>query len=115
MNDMTIGRRSLLRASACGLLGLGLSTKFPAWAQSGSHGLRADTPVLIAANVSLPDETQISTRLDLLPLAVKLIGADSPTIFIIGHAVAAADRPAAQPGIVSARSATPTRASSIPG
>lgn len=50
-------------------------------------GLKADTPALIAANVSLPGEQLIQTRLDLLPLAVA-IGGDAPILLLIGHAVA---------------------------
>lgn len=46
MNEPTIRRRSLLRAGALGLVGLGLDTSFPAWAQTGSAGLRADMPTL---------------------------------------------------------------------
>ena len=38
MNQL-IDRRALLRAGTLGAAGLGLSSLFPAWAQSGSHGL----------------------------------------------------------------------------
>src|SRR3546814_19386805 len=34
----TIGRRSLLRAGVVGAAGLGFSTLFPAWPQTGSMG-----------------------------------------------------------------------------
>src|SRR3546814_15581789 len=34
----TIGRRSLLRAGVVGAAGLGFSSLFPAWAQTGSMG-----------------------------------------------------------------------------
>lgn len=40
MNQI-IGRRSLLKVGALGAAGLGASSLFPAWAQSGSHGLAA--------------------------------------------------------------------------
>lgn len=52
-----------------------------------SHGLSPETPVLIAANVSLPGERRITTRLDLLPLAAGAIAADDPTLFVIGRVV----------------------------
>ena len=38
-NDLMLERRMLLRAAALGGLGLGMSGLFPAWAQSGSHGV----------------------------------------------------------------------------
>lgn len=46
-------RRSVLRAAALGLAGLGLDSRFPAWAQSGSTGLRADMPTLIGEDIRL--------------------------------------------------------------
>lgn len=51
------------------------------------HGLAPDTPVLIASNVSLPDETRITTRLDLLALAVKATPRNDPALLVIGEAV----------------------------
>jgi CopA family copper-resistance protein len=42
MNDnLVLDRRMLLRGAALGGLGLGMSGLFPAWAQSGSHGVAA--------------------------------------------------------------------------
>ncbi|WP_414819868.1 copper resistance system multicopper oxidase [Sphingomonas sp. Root710] len=46
-------RRSVLRAAALGLAGLGLDSRFPAWAQSGSTGLRADMPTLSGEDIRL--------------------------------------------------------------
>jgi len=66
-----------------------------------AHGLDPETPVLIAANVSLPNERRISTRLDLLPLAAGAISVDDPTLFIIGRVVAAKGR-VAEPDTVNA-------------
>lgn len=51
-------------------------------------GLPGATPVLIACDVSLPTEQHLSTRLDLLPLAVKSIAGNRPTLLLIGEAVA---------------------------
>lgn len=42
-----INRRALLRGGAIGAAGLGASHLFPAWAQSGSHGLAAKTSPMI--------------------------------------------------------------------
>jgi uroporphyrin-III C-methyltransferase len=52
------------------------------------NSLASDTPVLVAANVSLPGTIQIGTRLDLLPLAVKSIDQDAPALLLIGRAIA---------------------------
>ena len=56
-----------------------------------SRGLAGDTPVLIAVNVSLPDERLLFTRLDLLPLTVGALAEDAPTLLLIGHAVGRPD------------------------
>lgn len=50
-------------------------------------GLKGETPVLIACNVSLPEERLLRTRLDLLPLATATIAGDLPTLILIGEAV----------------------------
>lgn len=50
---MMTGRRSLLRAGALGLVGLGLGARHPAWAQSGSPGLRGDSPMLTGEDIRL--------------------------------------------------------------
>lgn len=49
-------------------------------------GLAGETPVLVAENVSLPDERLVHTRLDLLPIAANAIG-DGPALLLIGEAV----------------------------
>jgi uroporphyrin-III C-methyltransferase len=51
-------------------------------------GLPPATPVLILCNVSLPDERQLRTRLDLLPLATNAFAEGLPTLILIGAAVA---------------------------
>lgn len=56
------------------------------------HGLPRDTPVLVAADVSLPDERRLHTRLDLLPIAARATGGGKPTLILIGEATRA--RPA---------------------
>nr|WP_047165550.1 copper resistance system multicopper oxidase [Sphingomonas sp. Y57] len=52
MNHL-VRRRSLLRAGALGLVGAALPTKFPAWAQTGSPGLRPDMPPLSGEDIRL--------------------------------------------------------------
>ncbi len=52
-------------------------------------GLAPDTPVLIACNVSLPGETLLRTRLDLLPLVARGFASGSPTLILIGEAMRA--------------------------
>jgi uroporphyrin-III C-methyltransferase len=51
-------------------------------------GLAAATPVIVACDISLPGETRLQTRLDLLPFAVAAIADDRPTLIIVGEAVA---------------------------
>ncbi len=50
-------------------------------------GLPGDTPVLVACNVSLPQEQVVRTRLDLLPIAARAIEAGAPALILIGAAV----------------------------
>ena len=53
-----------------------------------AHGLSPATPVLIAKDVSLPEERLVHTRLDLLPIAIgSAIG--GPALILIGDAVRA--------------------------
>jgi FtsP/CotA-like multicopper oxidase with cupredoxin domain len=54
MHDTTaFDRRSMLRGAALGGLGLGLTSRYPAWARSGSPGLRADRPTLTGEDIRL--------------------------------------------------------------
>jgi len=52
-------------------------------------GMKADTPVMIACNISRTDENRLTTRLDLLGIATRTLTADAPTLILIGEAVAA--------------------------
>lgn len=63
-------------------------------------GLAAATPVLVACDIGLPDETLLHTRLDLLPIAARAIGADRATLILVGEAVAPA--PSSVPMLVAA-------------
>ncbi|WP_159982429.1 MULTISPECIES: uroporphyrinogen-III C-methyltransferase [unclassified Novosphingobium] len=54
-------------------------------------GLPGSTPALITCDASLPQEQQLRTRLDLLPLVAQAFAADRPTLILIGEAVAQAD------------------------
>jgi uroporphyrin-III C-methyltransferase len=49
--------------------------------------LPGETPVLIACDVSLPQQSLLQTRLDLLELAVKAIAEERPTLILVGAAV----------------------------
>lgn len=51
-----------------------------------AHGMPATTPVLIASNVSLPDEKLVTTRLDLLAVAVDRSCGAGPVLLLIGEA-----------------------------
>lgn len=50
-------------------------------------GRAPDTPVVVAVNVSLPTERLIRGHLSALPFLVRTIGADDPTLLLIGEAV----------------------------
>ncbi len=50
-------------------------------------GRSPDTPVMVAADVSLPGERIVRGRLDSLAFLTQAIGGDSPTLLIIGEAV----------------------------
>ncbi|MGP7796887.1 uroporphyrinogen-III C-methyltransferase [Sphingomonas sp. CLY1604] len=50
-------------------------------------GLAADTPVVVAVNVSLPDERLIHGRLDALAFLVRAIGERDPALLLIGAAM----------------------------
>jgi uroporphyrin-III C-methyltransferase len=52
-----------------------------------AHGLPGETPVLVAANASLPDEQLVRTRLDLLPLASRVIPDGAAAVLLIGESV----------------------------
>ncbi len=51
--SFALDRRAMLRGAAFGGLGVGLTNAFPAWAQSGSPGLRADRPALTGEDIRL--------------------------------------------------------------
>jgi uroporphyrin-III C-methyltransferase len=53
------------------------------------HGLPAETPVLIACDISLPNERLLHTTLGLLPLAADALAAGSPALILIGEAMKA--------------------------
>lgn len=54
-------------------------------------GLPGSTPTLIACDASLPQEQQLRTRLDLLPLVAQAFAENRPTLILIGEAVRQAD------------------------
>ena len=53
-----------------------------------AHGLSADTPVLIAKDVSLTEERLVHTRLDLLPIAIGS-ACGGPALILVGKAMRA--------------------------
>lgn len=64
-----------------------------------AHGMAEDTPVLIAANVSLADERLLATRLDLLALGAAALAGDSPAVLLIGAAMGDARAPVDRDGV----------------
>lgn len=51
-----------------------------------AQGLPGETPVMIAASISLPDEQLVHTRLDLLGLVAHSVAPDAPVLLLIGSA-----------------------------
>ncbi len=51
-------------------------------------GRGADTPVLVAVNVSLPNERIVRGKLSALAFLVDTVGADDPALLLVGEAVA---------------------------
>lgn len=51
--NQTLERRTFLRASALGAVGLSMSGLLPAWAQSGTSGLRSTLPTLSGEDIRL--------------------------------------------------------------
>ncbi|NNC72832.1 MAG: copper resistance system multicopper oxidase, partial [Sphingomonadaceae bacterium] len=49
----SIDRRTMLKTGALGVAGLGLSSLMPAWAQTGSPGIRPDMPMLSGNNIAI--------------------------------------------------------------
>ena len=66
-------------------------------------GRAPDTPVMIATNVSLPNENVVRGRLDALGFLVRTISEDAPTLILVGEAVAARDPRAAELSVARAR------------
>jgi uroporphyrin-III C-methyltransferase len=50
-------------------------------------GRAGSTPVVVATDVSLPNQAVLRTRLDLLPLATRALAQDRPTLILIGEAI----------------------------
>jgi CopA family copper-resistance protein len=53
MNSFALNRRAMLRGAAYGGLGFGLTNLFPAWAQTGTPGLRPEAPTLTGGDIRL--------------------------------------------------------------
>lgn len=54
-----------------------------------NSGLSGDTPVILIENVSLPEERQFATQLDMLPLAARTVLGQGPAMILIGQAMRA--------------------------
>lgn len=67
-----------------------------------AHGLPGDTPVAIVENASLADERSLTTRLDLLPIAVRACAGSGPALLLIGAALADEGRADALPAGIGA-------------
>lgn len=54
-------------------------------------GLSPETPVVLVENVSLPNQREFSTHLELLPVAARTALGDGPAIILIGEAMRCCD------------------------
>jgi uroporphyrin-III C-methyltransferase len=54
--------------------------------QLQSHGLSAETPVMIVENASLPDQRIVTTSLERMGKTVQLTSGSGPTLLLIGQA-----------------------------
>lgn len=54
-----------------------------------AHGLAGSTAVIVAADISLPTEQLVRTRLHLLPLAARAIRDGAAALILVGEAVGA--------------------------
>jgi uroporphyrin-III C-methyltransferase len=79
-------------------------------------GMDAETPVLIAVNVSLPGERLLRGKLSALAFLVRTISADAPTLFLIGAAVGNSSCPdgGEKPGLLEDIASVPCPASLLP-
>lgn len=66
-------------------------------------GRNPDTPVMVAVNLSLPDERLIRGTLGALPFLTAMISDDDPTLLLVGEAVARATDRAAEVAKVDPR------------
>lgn len=57
-----------------------------------ANGLSGATPAMLIENASLPNEMHIATRLDLLPIAARALGA-GPALLLIGEAMRHSNSP----------------------
>lgn len=62
--------------------------------QLTAAGLPGETPVALVESVSLPEERQFLTRLDLLPLVARTALGEGPALLLIGAALGEAAQPA---------------------
>ena len=74
--------------------GAGWGTTMPWW-----NGLAADTPVMVAVDVSLPGERLIRGRLSALAFLVEAVSDEAPTVLLIGEAVGRGGEPSADASI----------------
>ncbi len=87
-NDEDIDWSSLADPQATIAIYMGKAAAPTVAARLMMAGLAADTPVALVENASLPDESCIRTRLDLLPLVARTTLSDGPALILIGAAMA---------------------------
>jgi len=89
--DLTLDWKSLAEPDATLAIYMGRSAAGEIARRLIAAGRSPDTPVMIAVNVSRPDERILRGRLKALGFLVRAISDDAPTLLLIGEAVAQRD------------------------
>ena len=71
-------------------------------------GMPGATPVAVVENASLPDESCLTTRLDLLPLAARAALGDGPALLLIGEALTSCGTQVSASANSTVRAASPS-------
>ena len=90
-DDLTLDWKSLAEPDATLAIYMGRSAAGEIARRLIAAGRSPDTPVMIAVNVSRPDERILRGRLKALGFLVRAISDDAPTLLLIGEAVAQRD------------------------
>ena len=98
--DLSLDWSSLADAEATLAIYMGKAAAGEVSRNLMAAGLRGDTPVALVENASLPSQSVLLTRLDLLGLSAKAALGDGPALILVGQALSAATEAQALAGAV---------------